>query len=82
MSTERPVEEIEIEPAPEVAEDEPPVPTTKISEADRKKAIRKNMAGNAETKEHGKRETNAGRRDPRSQPDFEDKGEPEPEESE
>jgi len=41
-------------------------PTAAESEAARRRDIKRGMAGNAADKEHCKRETNAGRRDPRS----------------
>ena len=71
---------------PDVAEPEPVVTdeareeTAVESEAERKKAIRKHMASNLGNKTAAGKDTNAGRRDPKAQPDFESSPEPESEE--
>lgn len=63
-----------------IVTDEAREETAAEEEKARKKAIRKNMAGNLGDKTVSGKDTNAGRRDPRTQPDFEDHPEPETEE--
>ena len=58
------------ENAPIVTEEAAAI-SLEAAEDERKKQIKKDMAGNLGDKQAAKRETAGGRRDPRKQPDFE-----------